>query len=245
MRNYAIVAAAVTQPRNQIEYGVGAKPTIKDLAGNTVANLDPDPELQQVLPVGFLTAESVGKLLVEMSQKPEMEGDFRHRNRETVAKACMDFFEISGAFSDSEKTAILDATQVSIQFETRDKTQTPDVNQRVIVVPADSTLKDKQADVTTGTPGVTAPPLTYPLDEALMLSFLRSKLKGYVSSFLATPDGAAIDETTGNKLLDFIDARIDDDAFVDNVNDIKDQILNDPVRAFHRSVGIYATNMCR
>jgi len=248
-KNYAIVGTPVADGRNTIRYD-GDVPVIEMHDGSEVT-LSPDPGLEAVLPAGtLLTVEHIGEIMVEMSKDRAMMADpARCANREAVVKAALSVFEIHGeTLSDAEKDALLAATEVQIVFETRFTRADTEVNKRVLVVPADGTLKDKLATLGQGPVDTnTRPPLSYQLDEFLMWRYLKGDMREMLSSFFATPEGQAALGALPDlqaQMLSHIDQKIADrTAFPEN--DIKEQIMSDRVRAYHRSVGIYATNMCR
>lgn len=204
-----------------------------------------------------LNVEFIGKLMVRLSSLgagglPSAE---LNRLEEQIRHALMvqDFSVQTGdaALTDAERAEILENTKVRIEFEKRRQTRNkPDKNIRILVVPSDETLeiaenllKDQQAS--TGF----RPPLSYELDRALMLASLKDEILQMIREFTAKehPDWTpSLREALELHMVETLAGR---GVFTDGgggaADDVKNEIMKSPLRAFHRSVGIYATNMCR
>ena len=250
-KNYVVVGAPVDQPRCVLVVPDVGTPEIQDLDGNTLTQLHPDPSLAAVLGSGPLTVESIGKLMVHMSEHPDVSDEIAE-NRVKIVKAALAFLPKQGQFSDAQRDAILEATEVQIVYETREKVQGTDRNVRILVVPSDHTLAAGEAEILQGLTGPEGdPPLAYPLDRYLMLSARRQQIEAIIRGYFQKPgvsdDVLAIEDD----LIAYVDAEIENAILTKtpsgdvDPDDIKNQILTTPVRAFHRAVGIYATNMCR
>lgn len=204
-----------------------------------------------------LNVEFIGRLMVDLSQRGPsgVTKDQLKALEEQVRQALIvqDFSTQSGgaSLSDADRAAILNGTRVRILFESRRRGRSkPDRNTRVLVVPSDETLGITDALLRAqGHADGFRPPLSYELDRALMLASMKSEILEMVREFAANPPPGW---TTALQaaLEQHIEATIRDrSTFKDGngqpADDIKNQIMASPLRAFHRSVGIYATNMCR
>jgi hypothetical protein len=159
---------------------------------------------------------------------------------------------IGGPLSARQQQEILGNTTVEIVFETRQRRDgQPDRNKRILVIPCDETLEVTEAILqqhgeTTGF----RPPLSYELDKALMLSSLADEIMRMVQAFATNPPAgwtAGIQDALETHMEAALRERT---VFLDQAggfvrDDVKNQIMASPLRSFHRSVGIYATNMCR
>lgn len=202
-----------------------------------------------------LTVEYIGRLMVRLSKAGPGGIDAQALQRHCEQVRCaMRVVDLPGATGDelteAQKQAIHEATTVEIRFESRDRTADPDRNHRILVVPSDRTLEIREAQYAAreGETGF-VPPLTYDLDEALMLAAVQGQIRAMIAKFAETaPAGwsAALQAALEAHVAREIAART---TFTDAAGLPEDgprnAILSSPVRAFYRSVGIYATNMCR
>lgn len=204
-----------------------------------------------------LNVEFIGRLMVELSQRgrsgvPKAELDALEE-RIRRALVVQDFSTQSGgaALTETERQQILDGTTVRIEFETRRRgRRKPDRNTRILVVPSDETLAI--TDALLGAQGHAdgfRPPLSYELDRALMLASMKTEILEMVREFAGEnhPDWtSALQSALEDHMEKAIASR---SRFKDGAGqpakDVKNEIMSSPRRAFHRSVGIYATNMCR
>ena len=182
----------------------------------------------------------VGKLMGEMSERT---GEDRKASEEEInrMRLCMRAESLPpGQFDEMTEEALIDKTEVKVVFDTR----TPgdciheDTNTRIIVVPADGTLKtglDQLEMPVVGKPF--QPPLTYPVDENLMLSWM---LDGIIEQVVSVESPEDLDGMSWHQIrkhfADEIEAQLIKQAEEDKISQIA---------AFHRAVGIYMTNMCR
>lgn len=204
-----------------------------------------------------LNVEYIGRLMVDLSKRGAGNVDEAEleRYQEQIKHALMvqDFSVQSGdaSLSDAERDDILKRTSVRIEFETRDRhDHGADMNSRILVVPSDQTLEITDALLrATGEAEGFRPPLSYELDKALMLASLKAEIVEIVREFAAK--GA---EGWTQQLQDALEAHVSEavaqrsifkDASGAPAEDVKNEIMKSPLRAFYRSVGIYATNMCR
>lgn len=204
-----------------------------------------------------LNVEFIGRLMVDLSQRgPSGVSKAELKALEEQVRQALivqDFSTQSGgaSLSDAQRGAILSGTRVRILFESRRRGRSkPDRNTRVLVVPSDETLGITDALLRAqGHADGFRPPLSYELDRALMLASMKSEILEMVREFAANPP-AGWTTALQAALEQHIEAAIRDrSTFKDGngqpADDIKNQIMASPLRAFHRSVGIYATNMCR
>ena len=235
---YIIVGAEVDQPGGWLH----ADGSIDDRKGG-------DGEALNVEYIGRLMVDlsARGKARVPKAELDALEQRIRH------ALTVLDFSTHSGAaeLSEAERDRILDNTTVRIEFESRRRgKRKPDRNTRVLVVPSDETLGITDAMLRAqGQAEGFRPPLSYELDRALMLASMKDEILEMVREFAGkNPAG-----WTGALQAD-LEAHVEDAIrqrclFKDEAGrparDVKNEIMSDPLRAFHRSVGIYATNMCR
>lgn len=200
-----------------------------------------------------LDVEFIGRLLVELSTRgpggvsPQQLADFESQVKAALVVGDLDEAGQAAPLTDAAKAKILQETTVRIEFEER-RPGNPDVNTRILVVPSDGTLQIAEAglqqDATT--PGF-APPLSYPIDHALMISHLKAQLMDLADSFSPPGVTEAIRQALRRHITQWIEDSVTIKDAVGHViaDDPRNMILSDPVRSFHRSVGIYATNMCR
>lgn len=204
-----------------------------------------------------LNVEYIGKLMVELSRRgpanvtvaelTAFEDQIRH------ALMVQDFALHTGdaELTDEERANILENCEVRIEFETRIRgDRGTDRNRRILVVPSDETLEITDSLLQSqGTAKGFRPPLSYELDRALMLASMQGDILQMVREFA----GHAVDGWTPQmqqQLEDHITQAIADrctfkDAGGNPADDVKNEIMASPLRSFYRSVGIYATNMCR
>jgi len=182
----------------------------------------------------------IGKLIGEMSERT---GDNRTATDDEIKlmRMCMRAESIPpGELDEMTENALVKNTDIQVIFETREPGDCihEDKNTRVLVVPSDGTLKaglDQLEMPVVGKPF--QPPLTYPIDENLMLSWM---LDGIIEKIVGV---ASPDDFEGmnwhqirKHFADEIEAQLIKEADEDKVSQIS---------AFHRAVGIYVTNMCR
>ncbi|KRW96141.1 hypothetical protein [Paracoccus sp. MKU1] len=237
-RKYIIIGAEVDQPEAWLH---------KD--GNISAEKGADGEP--------LNVEYIGRLMVELSQRgksgvPKAELDALEE-RVKRALVVQDFSAHDGAapLSDAEREAILDGTTVRIEFESRRRgSRKPDRNTRILVVPSDETLGIADAMLRAqGEVEGFRPPLSYELDRALMLAGMQTEILEMVREFAARAEPGWTPALQAALEAHMEQAIHERSRFKDGsgrpAKDVKNEIMSSPLRAFHRSVGIYATNMCR
>jgi hypothetical protein len=199
-----------------------------------------------------LNVEFIGKLMVELSERgPQGVTMAQRRDYERQIQAALTVRDFSAdlgqtALSATEIADILASTRVVVEFESRTTpAEAPDVNLRFLVVPADHTLKITNDQLSGQAPVGFVPPLSYALDHHLMLANLKTDILGFVASFAQNPP-AGWTQALQDALTAHVTAEIDKAvAFPGGAGNVNNQILESPLRAFHRSTGIYATNMCR
>lgn len=235
--NYIIVGTEVDQPQAWLH---------KD--GTITARQGRDGEP--------LNVEFIGRLMVELSARGK--GDVSKSElaalEEQVRQALIvqDFSTHSGsaAMTDKERDEILKHTKVRIEFEDRRRRKKGDRNTRILVVPSDETLGITDALLRSqGQAQGFRPPLSYELDHALMLASMKTEILEMVREFAGKQEPgwtSALQAALEAHMEQAIEQRsVFKDGNGQPAKDIKNQIMSSPLRAFHRSVGIYATNMCR
>ncbi|MEF9605376.1 hypothetical protein O4J55_24845 [Paracoccus sp. PXZ] len=258
-RKYIIIGAEVDQPEAWLH---------KD--GNISAEKGADGEPLNVEYIGRLMVElsQRGKSGVPKAELDALE------ERVKRALVVQDFSAHDGAapLSDAEREAILDGTTVRIEFESRRRgSRKPDRNTRILVVPSDETLGIADAmlrntrilvvpsDETLGIADAMLraqgevegfrPPLSYELDRALMLAGMQTEILEMVREFAARAEPGWTPALQAALEAHMEQAIHERSRFKDGsgrpAKDVKNEIMSSPLRAFHRSVGIYATNMCR
>lgn len=186
-----------------------------------------------------LDVEFIGRLMVELSNRGEeafsdteiaaFEDQIKHALEVKVPAGS------SGQLSKSTAAALWKAAAVKIIFEKRIEGPV-DGNTRLLIVPADGTLGVTDAALSQmgGTAGQ-MPALAYPLDQSLILAALRDRIVDGVAAYASDPTEA---DALRQHVENLLDVLIDQTGATSH-------ILTSPQRAFHRGVGIYATNMCR
>lgn len=204
-----------------------------------------------------LNVEFIGKLMVELSKRGSkgvpsselrvLEDQIRH------ALMVQDFSVQTGdaTLTETQRAEILDRTNVEIEFESRRRYSTAgDRNTRILVVPSDETLEITDTLLKAqGHADGFRPPLSYELDRALMLASMKGDILQMVREFAARQAPGwtqALQDALEQHMQDTLDDHtIFKDAGGAAADDVKNEIMKSPLRAFYRSVGIYATNMCR
>lgn len=204
-----------------------------------------------------LNVEFIGRLMVALSKRGKNNVPKAELEKlEQQIRAAMSVTDFSGqgdgtVMDDASRDKILDRTTVRIEFETRRPSKKGnDRNTRILVVPSDETLEVTEAMLQAqGTANGFRPPLSYELDKSLMLASLKSEILSMTREFAArSPAGWTA--TLQAELETHMESALAErtmfkDASGAPADDVKNQIMASPLRAFHRSVGIYATNMCR
>lgn len=214
----------------------------------------PDGTPSEVDGPGFvpLNVEFVGELMVKLSKlgpdgvTPSDLADFE--NQVKHALSVEDFSATAGgaALTPQDKADILNNTTVEIKFETRDVASGPvDINTRILVVPADHTLELQELQLQDNLAVGFRPALTYDLDRALTLANFKMVILGMVQRFEDT-NAAGWTADLQAALEAHMDGELDNAvANAAGPSAAANAILQSPKKDFHRSVGIYATNMCR
>lgn len=182
----------------------------------------------------------IGKLIARMSEREGAERCATEHEIEQIKRAMQVVSVPPGQFAKVQEDAIWAQTDVEVLFETRTPSaaQVEDNNKRILVVPADGTLKAALDALEMPNPGDHFdPPLTYPVDKNLMLGHLLDQIVEIAVEAPEPCDLATMSWTDIKKhFADRFEAKLSDAAHQGDV---------DQVGAYHRAVGIYATNMCR
>ena len=198
-----------------------------------------------------LTVDFIGAKMVELSQNPVRYGEAGYDEIIAQIKAALVVKAPGGTPLDpAEAEGILANLTVKLDYDTRQSRDgQPDENTRTFVVPVANTLKAR-ADALAAIAGGQGfqPPLTYFLDLVLMTAFFREQIATAIGEVNQANPGAALDDVVV-ELMDAINDKLGDigagGQAATGVAALKEQeILNTPVTAFHRAVGIYITNMC-
>lgn len=220
MTEYVIVGREVDNTKHYL-----------DPASGTIGTSD-GPGLQP------LNVEFIGRLMVDLSRRGKNGvTDDEITACENQIKHALEVKRPAGGSTAPvpNADAIWKATAVRIIFEERIEGPV-EGNTRLLIVPADGTLEvTEQALDGLGNASGTMPALVYPLDSSLILAARREDIIQGVASFGDDPALQAALRQHVTKVLD--------DLIV-QMGPAK-AILSSPKRAFHRGVGIYATNMCR
>jgi len=182
----------------------------------------------------------IGKLIGEMSERT---GADRTASEDEIKlmRLCMRADSLpANQLDEMTENALIENTDIQVIFETR----TPgdciheDKNIRVLVVPSDGTLKTGLEQLEMPVVGKPfEPPLTYPVDKNLMLSWM---LEGIIEQVVNVESPENLGSMNWHQIrkhfADEIEAQLIKQADEDKVSQIA---------AFHRAVGIYVTNMCR
>jgi len=182
----------------------------------------------------------VGKLMGDMSER---KGDDRVASAEEIKLIRLSMRVDSvppGLLKDSEAEMILENTEIKVVFDTRTVGDCihEDTNVRILPVPSDGTLKaglehleippdDKPFQ----------PPLSYPVDENLMLAYMLDEI---VEKVIAVKEPEKLKEKSWDQIRAHIAGAIEAELTKKANEDTVKQIA-----AFHRAVGIYMTNLCR
>ena len=182
----------------------------------------------------------IGKLIGEMSERT---GENRVASEAEIKlmRLCLRADSLpAGELDELTENTLIENTEILVQFETRTKGDCihEDKNTRVLVVPSDGTLKTGLEQLEMPAVGKPfEPPLTYPVDKNLMLSWM---LDGIIEKVVNVQSPEDLDNMTWHQVrkhfADEIEAQLIKQAEEDKVKQIA---------AFHRAVGIYVTNMCR
>lgn len=182
----------------------------------------------------------IGKLIAKMSERTKKNRKASKKEKKLI-RLCMRADSLpAGNLSATEEKDIIDNTKIKVRFEKRKSGDRidEDKNTRILVVPSDGTLKkglDELQMPVVGKPF--EPPLTYPVDKNLMLSWM---LNGIIEQIVNVESPSDLDGMNWHQVrkhfADSIEAQLIKQAEEDKVSQIE---------AFHRAVGIYVTNMCR
>ena len=182
----------------------------------------------------------IGKLIGEMSERTGKDRKASEAEIELM-RLCMRAESIpAGQLDEQKEDALLRNTDIKVLFETRERGECihEDRNTRIMVVPADGTLKSGLDDLQMPVVGKPfEPPLTYPIDKNLMLSWL---LDGVIELVVNVESPEAPETMNWHQIRKHFADRIEERLVAQANEDTVSQVA-----AFHRAVGIYVTNMCR
>ncbi len=182
----------------------------------------------------------MGKLIGEMSERV---GEDRKASEEEIKlmRLCMRADSLPpGQLDEMTENTLIENTAMEVIFETRTSGSCihEDKNIRIVAIPSDGTLKTGLEQLEMPAVGKPfQPPLTYPVDENLMLSWM---LDGIIEKVTSVESPEDLDSMNWHQIrkhfADTIEAGLIAQADEDKVSQIE---------AFHRAVGIYMTSMCR
>lgn len=185
-----------------------------------------------------LDVRFIGDLMTQMSER---EDRVATEDEKKWLQHCLQPDSLpTGNLTETQKEKILANTTVEVAFETRTSGAdiTEDTNTRIMVVPADGTLKAALDDIVHPIPGAPFdPPLTYQPDKDMMLDWLSKDLFQRV---LTMPEPNDAENMTWaekmSKVTDYMQDVVDQETQKTNLTKLE---------AYLRAVGIYVTNMCR
>lgn len=197
-----------------------------------------------------LTVEFIGEKMVELAENPVKAGSAEYNRAAELIKAAMIVRGPEGHNpSDIELVKILDEMVLELAFDERIRHDgQTDKNTRILVVPVSEALKHRQQQFAAlgSAPGF-VPPLTYILDRQLMKANFLNQIQQAVADFRDV-EGESLSDDVQMGLLNAIDLKLgsldDQVADGDPMKQYMENVLNEPVAAFHRAVGIYITEMC-
>lgn len=254
---YIVVGTEVGEALNTIKFQANGESAITatgndgvNAPGTIMVSLKADEDLAKVVGDGALTVETIGRMMVHLSELSAV-NPVHKKKCEQIVKHALAVHERpdQGLLSDAKKADLLLQIEVELEFESRTtQASGTDKNLRKLVISVDGTLLTGQM-ANQGAPIPFKPPLTYELDEKLMIAHFQPKFREMLEAFdgTATPGWS---EQILQTLLTHSDTWVKGQAYdmsngQPDPNSVHNQILNEPVRAFHRGVGIYGTNMCR
>jgi len=182
----------------------------------------------------------IGKLIGEMSERT---GENRVASEEEIKlmRHCMRAESLpAGELDELTENTLIENTEILVQFETRTAGSCihEDKNTRVLVVPSDGTLKTGLEQLEMPADGKPfEPPLTYPIDKNLMLSWM---LDGIIEQVVNVESPEDLKNMTWHQVR----KHFADEIEVQLIKQAEEDKLKQ-IAAFHRAVGIYVTNMCR
>ncbi len=182
----------------------------------------------------------VGKLMGDMSERKGADRVASPEELELIRLSMRVDSVPSGQLSESEANLILENTKIEVVFDTRTQGDCihEDHNIRVMPVPSDGTLKAglEHLEMPPNDEPF-QPPLSYPVDENLMLDYMLDNIVGKVIEVEEPDDlGDMSWDQVRKHFADSIEETLTKQAKTDTVKQIA---------AFHRAVGIYMTNLCR
>lgn len=182
----------------------------------------------------------VGKLMGDMSERKGAERVASPEEIELMRLSMRVDSVPPGLLKDSEADLILENTTIEVVFDTRTEGDCmhEDANIRIMAVPADGTLKAglEQLEIPPDDKPF-QPPLSYPVDENLMLAYM---LDNIIEKVIAVEEPENLQDMSWDQIRAHIADTIEDELSKQAEEDTVKQIA-----AFHRAVGIYMTNLCR
>lgn len=225
---------------------------IKYLHGAGTANETVDMNAEKDGVAGIpLTVEFIGRTMVELSEGERLQkGTPEYDRMAGLLKHAMTVRPPTGHDpSDPELDRIWENTTIVIDYDERVSTQgQTDTNVRKLVVPVKETLAFREDEIAAmdNKPGF-EPPLSYELDRRLMKAHFGSLFHDILDD-ARDSNNAPLSDDVKQALGKLIDERLGSMEDLANSADPAKQnmyaILNSPVSAFHRAVGIYITEMC-
>lgn len=198
-----------------------------------------------------LTVEYIGRRMTELSENPVRKGDTGYDEEIRRLKAAMVVRGEDGFNqNDPRLVELLDNTTLELLYDERTEHDGQvDKNVRTLVVPPPGTLKYREDQFVAQAEGEGfKPPLTYKIDRLLMRNYFTDVFQEALDEFTDN-NGDPLSDEVKAKLLESVDDKLEVQAeFEPNPAVPTDvqiaEIIKKPVAAFHRSVGIYITEMC-
>lgn len=195
-----------------------------------------------------LTVEFIGKKIIELSQKePLVNGSPEYLK---VTDQLKNALVVKGPFNHDPNDPALDVLLEDVTVELKYDERTPtNQNVRTLVIPVKNTLAYRETyfEDQEQVPGY-EPPLTYELDQLMMLLYFNRLIKEIVTEFVGE-NGQPLSAADQEIMAKDVDKKLG--SYDDLVAEAEDEtelsmarILASPVSAFHRAIGIYITEMC-
>ena len=200
-----------------------------------------------------LTVAHIGERVVQLSEDGEMAvgSDGYNQAVAEIKHALQVIAQPSEALSEIQKQKIWENTTVELKWDKRTPSDDTDENTRIIVIPADNTHTKNIEDLEDFPIGSGfRPPLTYPLDIALVLSGHIDRILQPIDSFAPAEDALALSDAQRQAIKDHVREELLGRYVADPDEDrpevlSKHAVLEQKIVSYYRAVGIYITLMCK
>jgi len=200
-----------------------------------------------------LTVAHIGEIVVKMSELGEEKVNAAQRAQfaSEIKHALQVIPQPSTELTPEQQETIWQNTTVELKWDKRETVNDTDENTRIIVIPADNTHTKNIEELSELPVGSGFhPPLTYPLDIALMLSGHIKTILDPIDSFALDDAALALSPEQRQALKDHMREELLGRYAVDPDEDrpevlSKDAVLRQKIVSYYRAVGIYITLMCK